>query len=79
MQINAQQQVFYCVTKPSIINIRDLVFMQLLMHVYFTGFLRRKNNMASKQVATTAGAMLSAAGKPKIFTDAKGKQFMVLK
>lgn len=35
--------------------------------------------MASKQVATTAGAMLSAAGKPKIFTDAKGRQFMVLK
>lgn len=35
--------------------------------------------MASKQVATTAGAMLSAAGKPKVFTDAKGRQFMVLK
>ncbi|XP_061174744.1 uncharacterized protein LOC133183863 [Saccostrea echinata] len=35
--------------------------------------------MATKQVATKASGVLAAAGKPKIFTDAKGRQFMVLK
>ncbi|XP_022330214.2 uncharacterized protein LOC111128719 isoform X1 [Crassostrea virginica] len=35
--------------------------------------------MATKQVATKAGGLLSAAGKPKVFTDAKGRQFWVLK
>lgn len=63
MQINDQQYVFNSVTKPSI----------------FYRVSSEENNMASKQVATTAGAMLSAAGRPKIFTDAKGRQFMVLK
>ncbi|XP_048736566.2 uncharacterized protein LOC125651824, partial [Ostrea edulis] len=39
----------------------------------------RVSIMATKQVATKASGVLAAAGKPKIFTDVKGRQFMVLK